>query len=339
MPGLPLRSQRHWQATALACLLCALIAWPVAASQGAGIGELRAKLGSAREEATGLAAELRSSQEELAAAQQQADAAAAREARLSNLLASGQERAAELGEKVEGSQRRLAAQKARLRRARRVLAQRLVDLYESGSPSAASVILAASNFDELTTRSDYLSRIQDSDEALADRVEQVRNAVRHQLSLVTQLKARVDAYNARLAIARSRIAVVRGNAEAAAARLQSVSAARSASLATLKSKIGTWVSDIEAAEAASRAAAEEAVGRWLGGPYTIPTYIVMCESGGNYSALNPSSGAGGAYQILPSTWALYGGSGSPQDAPKAEQDAIAAQIWADSGAGAWVCAG
>ncbi len=65
----------------------------------------------------------------------------------------------------------------------------------------------------------------------------------------------------------------------------------------------------------------------------------MCESGGNYGAVNPGSGAGGAYQILPSTWSLYGGQGAPQDAPKEEQDRIAAEIWADSGPGAWVCAG
>ena len=52
-----------------------------------------------------------------------------------------------------------------------------------------------------------------------------------------------------------------------------------------------------------------------------------------------SSGAGGAYQILPSTWALYGGKGNPEDGSKAEQDRIASQIWADSGSGAWVCAG
>jgi len=65
---------------------------------------------------------------------------------------------------------------------------------------------------------------------------------------------------------------------------------------------------------------------------------VMCESGGNYGALNPSSGAGGAYQILPSTWALYGGAGAPQDASKEEQDRIAAEIWADSGGSAWACA-
>ena len=133
---------------------------------------------------------------------------------------------------------------------------------------------------------------------------------------------------------------MRGDAEAAAARAATRSPPpASAALATLKSKIGGWVSDIEEAEAASRAAAEEEVGRWLGGPYTIPAYIVMCESGGDYGALNASSGAGGAYQILPSTWELYGGQGEPQNAPKAEQDRIAAEIWADSGGGAWVCAG
>jgi hypothetical protein len=71
--------------------------------------------------------------------------------------------------------------------------------------------------------------------------------------------------------------------------------------------------------------------------YTIPASIVMCESGGNYSAVNPSSGAGGAYQILPSTWAAYGGSGLPENAPPAEQDAIAAKIYAAGGPSQWSC--
>ncbi len=74
-----------------------------------------------------------------------------------------------------------------------------------------------------------------------------------------------------------------------------------------------------------------------GGGYSIPSGIVQCESGGNYSAVNPSSGAGGAYQILPSTWQAYGGQGLPQDAPKAVQDRIAGEIYAHQGAGAWSC--
>lgn len=71
--------------------------------------------------------------------------------------------------------------------------------------------------------------------------------------------------------------------------------------------------------------------------YSIPASIVMCESGGNWSAVNSSTGAGGAYQIMPSTWAAYGGTGLPQDASPSEQSAIAAKIWASSGPGAWSC--
>ncbi|MBK8295297.1 MAG: transglycosylase family protein [Solirubrobacterales bacterium] len=63
---------------------------------------------------------------------------------------------------------------------------------------------------------------------------------------------------------------------------------------------------------------------------------MMCESGGNYSALNPS-GAGGAYQIMPATWKAYGGKGLPNEASKAEQDRIAALIYAASGTSPWVC--
>ena len=303
------------------------------------VDSLQARIESAKSEAGEIAERLRAAQSELTSARAQAAQAEAREERLSGLLAEGERRAAELAAQVERSEAALEAEKRRLRRAREALGQRLVAIYESGTPSTASVLLASSDYDELAARSDYLARIEEFDTALARRVEQVRDDVRGELRKVAQLKRRADAYNERLLAARSEIATVRGQAEAAAAELQSVAAARAASLSTLKARIGTWVSDIEEAEAASRAAAEEEVGRWLGGPYSIPSYIVMCESGGDYGALNPSSGAGGAYQILPSTWDLYGGNGEPHEAPKEEQDRIAAEIWADSGGSAWVCAG
>lgn len=322
---------------AVVFLAVALLA--VASARAADVDTLRDRVGGARDEAAALGAAIRATQERLATTEAEAAAAAARERRLSDLLAHGRERAARLVAKVERSERQLEAERRRLRRARRALAQRLVAIYESGSPSTASVILGSGDFDELATRTEYLQRIEESDSELAARVEQVRDQVRHELKLVAALKARVVAYNERLAAARAEIGAVRSRAEEAGARLDALAAERSASLAELKSRIGEWVREIEAAEAASRAAAEETVGRWLGGPYSIPTYIVMCESGGNYGALNPSSGAGGAYQIIPSTWQAYGGQGAPHEAPKAEQDRIAAEIWADSGGGAWVCAG
>lgn len=74
------------------------------------------------------------------------------------------------------------------------------------------------------------------------------------------------------------------------------------------------------------------------GPYAIPTAIVMCESGGNAKAENPSSTASGLYQILDSTWNGYGGYSHAADAPVELQHQKASQIWAGgAGRGAWVC--
>ncbi|MFN8162278.1 MAG: transglycosylase family protein [Solirubrobacterales bacterium] len=328
-----------------AAVLCGLLIAVLAIAPRAGAadaGSLEAKLASARGEASSITAALRQNNAQLAAAESEAAAAAAREQRLSGLLAEGEERAAGLSRKVARTRGRLALEKGRLRRCRRALAARLVAIYESGSPSTASLVLGSGNYQDLITRADYLREISEADSALADRVGQVRDAVHHEVGLVVALRARAVAYDERLAAARSEISTVREGAEASAAHLQSVSAMREASLSQLRSSIGSWVEEIQEARAAearaaSRAEAEEEVGRWLGGPYSIPTYIVMCESGGDYGAVNPSSGAGGAYQILPSTWELYGGQGAPQDAPKAEQDRIAGEIWADSGTSAWVC--
>ncbi|HVW46255.1 MAG TPA: transglycosylase family protein [Solirubrobacterales bacterium] len=342
---------------ALACagaLLGALVVSVLGLAPGASAadrGKLEAKLTAGREEASALAGQLQASQAELASAEAEAARAEKHEERLSGLLAEGEAREARLSEEVAAERRRLAIEKGRLRRAHRALAERLVSIYENGVPDTASVIFAAGNYEEVVARDTYLREINEADSALARHVGETRDQVHHQVTVVAGARREAVAYDERVAGAREEIATVREAAAASAEHLAAVSGAREASLAQLKGDIARWVDDVkairaeearerreaEASEAEADASAEEEVGRWLGGPYSIPTYIVMCESGGNYGAVNPSSGAGGAYQILPSTWELYGGQGEPQNAPKAEQDRIAAEIWADSGSSAWVC--
>ncbi|HEU5254178.1 MAG TPA: transglycosylase family protein [Solirubrobacterales bacterium] len=337
-----LQLRRDLLGICLAALLCALFAGLALAVGSAGATEaeqLEAKLAAARDEASSISSQLQATTAELVSAEAEADDAAAEEEELTALLAEGRERAAALERRLTATQHRLAVEKARLRRSRQVLAERLVAIYENGTPTTADLVFGSGDYDDFVARSDYLRAISEADSALADRVAAVRAAVHRQVLRVAELRAEAIAYDERLEAARAEIADVRAAAEAASARLQSLQGSREATLATLKTDIAEWVDEIQEARLAeSEAEAEEEVGRWLGGPYSIPTYIVMCESGGNYSALNPSSGAGGAYQILPSTWELYGGQGEPQNAPKAEQDRIAAEIWADSGSSAWVCA-
>jgi peptidoglycan hydrolase CwlO-like protein len=337
----PPESRRDLLGICVAALLCALLAILVLAvgtADATRTGALEAKLAHGREEASSLSSQLQSTPAELGAAEAEAAKAQAHEEKVDAMLQEGRERAAELARELRVTRHRLAVEKARLRRARAVLADRLVAIYESGTPDTADLVLESSSYQDFVARDDYLRAISEADSALAGRIAEVRAAVHREVLEVGDLKAEAVAYDEQLEAARAEIAEVRAAAEAAAARLQALQATREASLAKLKGDIAEWVREVQEARLAeSEAEAEEEVGRWLGGPYAIPTYIVMCESGGNYSALNPSSGAGGAYQILPSTWELYGGKGEPQNAPKAEQDRIAGEIWADSGPSAWVC--
>ena len=63
--------------------------------------------------------------------------------------------------------------------------------------------------------------------------------------------------------------------------------------------------------------------------------VIQAESGGNASAVNPSSGAGGLYGFLPSTWQGLGFSGLPENASVAEQNAAFQKEYAQSGTSAW----
>lgn len=63
--------------------------------------------------------------------------------------------------------------------------------------------------------------------------------------------------------------------------------------------------------------------------------VIRAESGGNPSAVNPTSGAGGLYQFLPSTWAALGFSGLPENASVATQDQAFAKAYAQSGTSPW----
>jgi hypothetical protein len=67
--------------------------------------------------------------------------------------------------------------------------------------------------------------------------------------------------------------------------------------------------------------------------------VISRESGGNPRAVNPSSGAGGLFQFLPSTWAGLGYAsaypGGAQTAPVSVQEAAFAKLYAEAGTSPW----
>jgi resuscitation-promoting factor RpfA len=65
--------------------------------------------------------------------------------------------------------------------------------------------------------------------------------------------------------------------------------------------------------------------------------LAKCESGGNW-AINTGNGFAGGLQFTPSTWRAHGGKGSPANASREEQIAVAERVLASQGWGAWpVC--
>ena len=84
----------------------------------------------------------------------------------------------------------------RLQRALDVLRERLVSMYEAGSPDVLSVVLESETWSQASVRAEYLSRIQDYDNSVADRVKGLRDeakaAVERMAAIRAQLKEARD---------------------------------------------------------------------------------------------------------------------------------------------------
>ena len=67
--------------------------------------------------------------------------------------------------------------RARLKRALVALRERLVAMYETGSPDMLSVIVGSGGVDDLAARAEYLDRLHGMDEAIVGRVRDLRDQV------------------------------------------------------------------------------------------------------------------------------------------------------------------
>lgn len=313
-----------------AIAVAAAIAGPIAIAEDPSTGE---RLDAARSEADRLADRVGEREAALATLDQRAREAGARAMQLAAQVRAAADRSAALDDDLRAAERELDSVESRLGRAVGVLSDRLVEIYKAGGADELSVILGSEDMTDLQARSEYLAALNESDEAITDRVRSLREEIAEGYEQIAGLKERIDDEAGRLDAARAEAADARAAAEKRAAELTELLGGERSELAEVRER----VSELES-ELAAEQAPEPSAPAYSGGPYAIPTYIVMCESGGDYSAYNPSSGAGGAYQIIPSTWAAYGGKGQSHTAPKAEQDRIAALIWADVGPSAWSCA-
>lgn len=138
--------------------------------------------------------------------------------------------------KLEAEQHHLEVVRERLQRALAVLRRRLVSIYEAGSPDVVSVVLEASTWSQANARAEYLSRVQDYDDSVAERVKGLRDEAQAAVERMAAIRAQLK--EARDEIAAKEKEAAEASAEAAArfAELKAAQAKRQADLEALESR-------------------------------------------------------------------------------------------------------
>jgi peptidoglycan hydrolase CwlO-like protein len=320
---------------ALLAVLAACAALPVAASSQSE-SDLRSRIERGREHERALSGAVARLDGMLARTRQEIAIVQGRLAEVQADLATAEARLAATQLRLRSERLRLVRLRRRLAEGRVTLAAQLLASYKADEPDIVSLVLGSHDFADLLERVDFVKRVERRNAEIVDRVRVARAETDRQATVLARLEAERQRTAEAVQRRRDALASMRDALAQREARLVRARAARAQALA------GTRAGRIAAERQldkliAERARAAGAVGP--GGPWAVPWTIVQCESGGQNLPPN-HAGASGYYQMLPSTWRGLGGS-TPQayQASKAEQDRLAARLWA-GGAGArnWVCA-
>ncbi len=333
----------------------ALAAVPRSSPADPSLGQLNSQLGQVQAHQQTLSGSIASLSQLITSLDAQIALVESREAAVRAQLSRDQAELAATQLALDRERTLLKLLRERLARARFLLARQLVSSYESDKPDLMSVVLEARGFSQLLDQVAFLQqaeRQQQSVIAVTKTAKAQADAAAHRLAQLEAIDQRITDATGLQARA---LAGMNALLQSRQGALQQARAAQQSALAASRAQgqqLQSEISKVQAQQAAAQAAANAApstssgsgpgVGPALGpsGGWAIPYAIVLCESGGQNDPPN-SAGASGYYQIIPSTWALFGGTGpAAYLASKAEQDAVAARIW-NGGAGAsnWVCAG
>jgi hypothetical protein len=253
-------------------------------------------------------------------------------------LGAAESRVARTQDELRSARVRLLRLRRHLAKGRATLAAQLVAAYKSDPPDIVSLVLGSRSFGDLLEHVRFLRRISEHNADVVERVRVARADTERETAVLDRLERAHRDEAAAVARRRDALAAMRTGLAQRQATLERARAARALALAGTRSgRRGAQQALERLIAARERAAAAASAGP--GGPWAIPSPIVQCESGGQNLPPN-GAGASGYYQMLPSTWRGLGGSTAhAHQAPKAEQDRLAARLWA-GGAGAhnWVCA-
>ena len=268
-------------------------------------------------------------------------------------------RAGELRARIAETNRALGEARAARAVAVTRLSERIRGLYTEEPPSLVEIVLTSGGLTDAVDTQRAIEAIGDQDARIVAQIQETRTRLTRLRAELEGDRAAVDASvsesAARLAELRGLISDRRGvldDAQATLDRLVAGDRERNARLAAAEAAAERALLrraapadpavSADPAPDADPASAEPAPAPTAapasGGVSAALQRIAQCESGGNPQAVSASGQYRGKYQFDLGTWQSLGGTGDPAAASEAEQDRIAALLYAQRGPAPWpVC--
>ncbi len=137
---------------------------------------------------------------------------------------------------LEKEKAHLEAVREQLGRAIGVLRERLVAIYEAGSPDVVNAILESQSWSDMAAQTEYLNRIQSYDDAVVERVKTLRDEVTSAVAQLADTRAKVKRARDEIAASEREVAAARQEAEARFAELKAAQTERQEAMEALESR-------------------------------------------------------------------------------------------------------
>jgi septal ring factor EnvC (AmiA/AmiB activator) len=236
------RTGRHRALVAAALLLAALCVLAASWADSAP-ADPRQKLEATRDKLEGVRAE---SSDLTATIAEQNRAIDAKLGEVSALRQEQEAVEAELAEKqaeldrataaLEAEEAHLAKVRAKLKKSLDLLGDRLVAIYEAGSPDVLNAILESEDWAEMSAQTEYVRQIQAYDDAVVGRVKDLRDEVRSAVERLDQQRAEIEEVRDTVAAKEREVAARSREAAASFHELKAEQAARQEALDELQSR-------------------------------------------------------------------------------------------------------
>lgn len=225
-------------AALLAALFVALSAAPaVGKSAEEKLDAVEAKISHAEEKEGVLTSEISALADEISALEGQVSALRNQEAAAEEELAAKQAELDQAEAELQEALDRLQSLRERLKRALISLRERLVAIYTSGTGDFTEVIFAAEDYGDMVARTQYFEAINESDEALAERVRSLRDEAKKLVRIRREAKLTIEAARDAIAAKEQRLEITRSTLESRENALHAARAKRESTLEGVRGEI------------------------------------------------------------------------------------------------------